>query len=407
MSEGTTRGPEGLRVIDDVFESIYDFDELCEAHRKARKGKRYRGDVMHFTSRLEENLIELSNELQWETYRVGKYRRFYVHEPKLRLVMALQYRDRIVQWAIYRKLNPFYDRLFIEDSYACRIGKGSHKAADRLQYWLRQAERRPGKWYYLKLDISKYFYRVDHAILQRILAQRIMDERLLRLLNTIINSEDTCFGLPAGLAPEDCSEDMWLWDVGMPIGNLTSQLFANIYLDRLDQYAKHQLHIHHYIRYMDDIVILSDDKKELAEIRAQVEEFLFTELHLSLNKKTTIRPITLGIDFVGYQMWATHRKLKKATARRIIRHVSAMCEMMAAGELSRDAFDRAAASYNGIFQHCNSYGLRQKLNSIYREKYLNIVNREPETPKAAQEMADNTTAGGGERDGRQHHPEGT
>lgn len=157
MSEGTTRGPEGLRVIDDVFESIYDFDELCEAHRKARKGKRYRGDVMHFTSRLEENLIELSNELQWETYRVGKYRRFYVHEPKLRLVMALQYRDRIVQWAIYRKLNPFYDRLFIEDSYACRIGKGSHKAADRLQYWLRQAERRPGKWYYLKLDISNTF----------------------------------------------------------------------------------------------------------------------------------------------------------------------------------------------------------------------------------------------------------
>lgn len=252
----------------------------------------------------------------------------------------------------------------------------------------------------------KYFYRVDHAILQRILAQRIRDERLLRLLNTIINSEDTCFGLPAGLAPEDCSEDMWLWDVGMPIGNLTSQLFANIYLDRLDQYAKHQLHIHHYIRYMDDIVILSDDKKELAEIRAQVEEFLFTELHLSLNKKTTIRPITLGIDFVGYQMWATHRKLKKATARRIIRHVSAMCEMMAAGELSRDAFDRAAASYNGIFQHCNSYGLRQKLNSIYREKYLDIVNREPEAPEAAQEMADNTTAGGGERDGRQHHPEG-
>ncbi len=118
MIQETPQTPEGMKVIEDTFEKIYDFDELCEAHRQARKGKRFRHDVMRFTSRLEENLIELSNELQWETYRVGAYRRFYVHEPKLRLVMALQYRDRIVQWAIYRQLNPFYDRLFIEDSYA-------------------------------------------------------------------------------------------------------------------------------------------------------------------------------------------------------------------------------------------------------------------------------------------------
>lgn len=405
MIQETPQTPEGMKVIEDIFEEIYDFDELCEAHRHARKGKRYRSDVLRFTSRLEENLIELSNELQWETYRVGAYRRFYVHEPKLRLVMALQYRDRIVQWAIYRKLNPFYDRLFIEDSYACRIGKGSHKAADKLQYWLRQAERKPGKWYYLKLDISKYFYRVDHAILQRILSRRIKDERLLRLLNTIINSEDTCFGLPAGMAPEDCSAEMWLWDVGMPIGNLTSQLFANIYLNELDQYAKHTLHIKRYIRYMDDIVIFSDSKKELAEIREQIEEFLFTELHLSLNKKTTIRPIALGIDFVGYHMWATHRKLKKQTARRIIRHVTNMCEMIAKGELSKETFDRAAASYNGIFRYCNSYGLRRELNRIYKERYLDIAHGSedasggPDTGKPAG-LKSNTTEKGGERDGR-------
>lgn len=376
MIDETPASYEGMTVLTDIYKKIYDFDELCEAHRKARKGKRYRPDVLKFTNRLEENLIELSNELQWEQYHEGPYRQFYVHEPKLRLVMALQYRDRIVQWSIYRQLNPFYDKTFIEDSYACRIGKGSHKAADRLQYWMRQASRKPKKWYYLKLDISKYFYRVDHAVLKEILTHRIKDERLLRLLGRIIDSEDTRFGLPAGYAPEDCTDDMWLWDVGMPIGNLTSQLFANIYLNELDQFCKHQLHIHHYIRYMDDVVILSDDKKWLGEIKAEIEDFLLTELHLSLNKKTTIRPITLGIDFVGYQMWATHRKLKKSTARRMIRHVKNMCDMMAAGEMSVEEFQRAASSFGGVLEHCCSFGLRQKLNQIYKNKYLEVVKHE-------------------------------
>jgi len=376
MDDDTPASLDGMTVLTDIYGKIYDFDELCEAHRQARKGKRYRPDVLKFTNRLEENLIELSNELQWEQYQVGPYRQFYVHEPKLRLVMALQYRDRIVQWSIYRQLNPFYDKTFIEDSYACRIGKGSHKAADRLQYWLRQVSRKPKKWYYLKLDISKYFYRVDHAVLKEILSRRIKDERLLRLLATIIDSEDTRFGLPAGYAPEECTADMWLWDVGMPIGNLTSQLFANIYLNELDQFCKHQLRIHHYIRYMDDVVILSDDKRWLGEIKAEIEDFLVMELHLSLNKKTTIRPINLGIDFVGYQMWATHRKLKKSTARRIIRHVKHMCELMVSGELSAEEFQRAASSYGGVLEHCNSYGLRQKLNEIYKTKYLEVVKNE-------------------------------
>ena len=152
-------------------------------------------------------------------------------------------------------------------------------------------------------------------------------------------------------------------------------------------------------------VIFSDSKKELAEIREQIEEFLFTELHLSLNKKTTIRPIALGIDFVGYHMWATHRKLKKQTARRIIRHVTNMCEMIAKGELSKETFDRAAASYNGIFRYCNSYGLRRELNRIYKERYLDIAHGSeeasggPDTGKPAG-LKSNTTEKGGERDGR-------
>lgn len=362
----------GMSVLDDVYDGICEYEELYNSHLEARKGKRYRDDVMKFTDRLEENLIEIQNELIWQTYKVGQYRQFYVREPKLRLVMALQYRDRIVQWAIYRRLYEFYDKQFIEDSYACRRNKGSHRAADRLQYWLRQVSRRPGKWYYLKLDISKYFYRVDHAILLEILGRRIKDQRLMHLLERIINSEHTRFGLPTGFSPEDCTEDMWLADVGMPIGNLTSQLFANLYLNELDQLCKHELHIHYYIRYMDDVIILSDDKRSLGNLKEIIETYLHDALRLDLNKKTALRPCSLGVEFVGYHIWATHRKLKKQTARRIIRNVKRMCEEVAAGNMSKEAFDRTAASYRGVLLHCNSRGLRRKLNEIYSSYALKM-----------------------------------
>jgi hypothetical protein len=156
--------PEKDRTtINEVFDSICDFEELYAAYRDARKQKRYRRDVMEYAEQLEANLITTQNELIWGTYEVGPYRPFYVTIPKLRLVMALQFRDRVVQHALYRRMNPFYDKLFIEDSYACRIGKGSHKAADRLQYWMRQVSRKPGApWYYLKLGIASNHGDVMH-----------------------------------------------------------------------------------------------------------------------------------------------------------------------------------------------------------------------------------------------------
>ena len=356
------------KSINEAFDSICDFEELYAAYRDARKQKRYRRDVMEYTEKLEENLISTQNELLWETYKVGPYRPFYVTIPKLRLVMALQFRDRVVQHALYRCMNPFYDRLFIEDSYACRVGKGSHKAADRLQYWMRQVSRKPGApWYYLKLDISKYFYRVNHRILLDLLKERITDEKLLRVLENIINSEDTAFGLPSGMGPEECTEDMWLTDVGMPIGNLTSQMFANIYLNEIDQHVKHDMRIHYYIRYMDDMIILHQDKAELAEFKNEIENFLRDNLQLELNKKTAIRPVALGVDFVGYRIYATHRKLKKSTAYRIMHRMKTLSVQLAAGEISREEFDRVAASYKGVMSHCNSYGLRQRLNETYKE----------------------------------------
>lgn len=310
-----------MQSIKNIYDKIYDFENLHKAWEEARKGKRYRDDVLIFNRNYEEQLINIQNHLIYETYEVGKYHTFYVYEPKKRLIMSLPFKDRIVQWAIYRQLFPLYEKTFIFDSYACRKGKGTHKAADRLQYWLRQTERKPERYYYLKMDISKYFYRVDHDILLKILARRIKDQRLLNLLEKIINCESMNFGLPPGKEPDEVEVSDRLGNKGMPIGNLTSQMFANIYLNEVDQYAKHELGLHYYIRYMDDIIILHHDKKYLAEVKELLRAFLSDELRLDLNNKTAIRPCSMGVDFVGFRIWSTHRRLKKKTAVKIKRNL--------------------------------------------------------------------------------------
>lgn len=168
----------------------------------------------------------------------------------------------------------------------------------------------------------------------------------------------------------DIAADGVIYDVGMPIGNLTSQLFANIYLNELDQHCKHDLHLHYYIRYMDDIIILHNDKRYLQSVKDDIEVFLKEALHLDLNNKTAIRPTSLGIDFVGYRIYATHRILKRSTARRIIRSVTSMSKSLADGTLTRADFDRRVASYKGILEHCNSHGLRRRLNENYKKYAL-------------------------------------
>ncbi len=350
-----------METLRNIYPKIYDFKNLHEAYLEARKNKRYRGDVLEFTARLEENLIQLQNELIYKTYSVGRYREFYVFEPKRRLIMALQFRDRVVQWAIYRHLNPWFDRQFIYDSYGCRDGKGTHRAADRLQYWVRQVSRKKQQFYYLKLDISKYFYRVDHGVLMDILRKKIEDQDLLEILDRIINCEHTAFGLPAFTDPEDCPGSERLLDKGMPIGNLTSQMFANIYLNQLDQYAKQELRLHYYIRYMDDIIILHHDKRYLHEIKDTIETFLWENLKLNLNRKTAIRPINQGIEFVGFRIFATHRKLKKSSARKMKARLKYVRAAFERGEIDADTLRATEASYSGVLKHFNSYGLRKAL----------------------------------------------
>lgn len=353
-----------METLRNIYPKIYDFENLHQAYLEARKNKRFREDVLRFTANLEENLIQLQNELIYKTYSVGRYREFYVREPKKRLIMALQFRDRVVQWAIYRQIYPYFDARMIDDSYACRIGRGALQAAERLQYWVRQVSRRPARYYYLKLDISKYFYRVDHAVLIEILGRHIQDADLMWLLETIINCEHTAFGLPAFAEASDVPTEDRLADKGIPIGNLTSQMFANIYLGELDWYAKRELRLHYYVRYMDDIIILHEDKDFLRGVKDDIEAFLAEHLRLNLNRKTAIRPVSHSIEFVGYRIWPTHKRLKKKTAKKMRRSLKGVRAQYQRGEITAERLRQIEASYDGMLQHVNGDGLRQALGLL-------------------------------------------
>ena len=359
-----------MNKIKNLFPKIYDFENLFGAYKDGIKQKRDRPDVMAYTEKLEENLINLQNEFIWLTYKVGRYRMFFVYEPKKRLIMALDFKDRVAQHAIYRQLNPLLDKQFIFDSYACRKDKGTHKAVQRLQYWFRQTERQPEQYYYLKLDISKYFYRIDHEILMDILREKIADKDLLFILEGIVNCEDTHFGLPLGADIGEVPFDDLLAEVGLPIGNLTSQMFANLYLDQLDQFCKHKLRLRYYIRYMDDVIILHHSKKHLERVKNEIADFLAKRLHLQLNNKTCIRPTYMGAEFVGFRVWSTHVKLRKKTAKKMVKRLQYVFTAYRMGEMDKESMERTVASYRGILQHFNSHGMAQKLNDIYRREVM-------------------------------------
>lgn len=341
-----------------LYEQIYDFENIHQAYLEARKNKRYRDEVLRFTANLEENLIQIQNELIWKTYKSGRYREFYIHEPKKRLIMALPFKDRVVQWAIYRILNPLLEQRYISDSYACMNGFGAQRAVRHLQYWLRKECRSHEKVYVLKLDISKYFYRVDHNVLVQILHRIIGDKDLLQLLETVIRCEHTNFGVQLG---DHQYEHERMTGLGMPIGNLTSQMFANLYLNELDHFVKEDLQVRRYMRYMDDSLILHHDKAYLWQLKQEIEAFLTDYLHLVLNNKTTVRGINQGIDWLGYRVWSTHIKLRKKSAMKMRKRIKYLTRAYRHGDVDAAAVNNSVQSYLGLLQHCNSFRLQTKV----------------------------------------------
>lgn len=293
-----------------IFESIIPFDALYRAYLRARKGKRKSWSCRRFEQDLEGELIQLQNEMIWGEYRTGEYRSFYVSEPKVRKITALtSFRDRVVQQAVFHAIEPIWEARFISDSYACRTGKGTHAGADKAQAMLQECLARHGRIFVLKADVRKYFASIDHAILKDLIRKRISDKRLMALIDDIIDSYHEP-GTPGK---------------GLPIGNLTSQLFANIYLDQLDQWMKCRRRIYWYARYMDDFVIIHPEKPFLHALRIDMERFLQDALRLETNHKTGVFPVGhrkgRGLNFLGYHLWPDRRRLRKASLKRFKRRV--------------------------------------------------------------------------------------
>lgn len=345
-----------MKRIGNIYPKIYDFENLYCAYLEARKCKRYRQEVMTFTANLEENLIEIQNELIWRTYRVGRYHEFYVHDPKRRLIMALPFRDRVVQWAIYRQLNPLLDKRYLQTSYGCRVGGGVHRAVKKLKEYLRL---QTGTVYVLKMDISKYFYRIDHDVLMGILRRITKDDGLLWLLHEIIYSDHDF-----GISTDDYDfSGPRISGVGMPIGNLSSQMFANLYLNEADQFAKHVLKCRYYLRYMDDIVVVSNDREYLKMVWREMEDFLWERLSLKLNRKTSIRSETQGVDFCGYRVWRDHIRLRKKSALKMKHRLRWLRKAYSKGEpgVTVQSVRDTLMSYLGMLQHCDGYRLRESI----------------------------------------------
>lgn len=347
--------------IKNVFDRIFSEENMLAAYEDAARGKRYKRQVLKYTFDVYAENKRSIEEVYNGTYEIERYFIFFIQEPKKRMIMSISFRHRVVQWAIYRIVNPMLVKGYIRDSYGCIPSRGALGAMLRLRGWVQYASRKPGKWYYLKLDISKYFYRISHEVLKKIIRKKIKDERLCKLLDGIIDCKHTPFGLPPGKKPEEVPLEERLYDVGMPIGNLLSQMFANLYLNELDQFCKRVLRIHFYIRYMDDVIILFPGKRQLQEWLERIRTFLKEELRLDLNQKTCIRPIGQGMEFVGYRIRTKRVTLRKSTTLRIKRSEKGVKKKYRLNLMTAEKAAETIETYIGMTKQTDHEALTRQL----------------------------------------------
>lgn len=329
-----------------TFGEIIAIENLLEAWVEFIIDKQQKPDVMEFQLRLMDNIINLHNDLKDHNYRHGNYEAFSISDPKPRNIHKSTVRDRLLHHTIHRKLYPFFDKTFIADSYSCRIGKGTHRALDRFTQFSRQVSKNNTKTcWVLKCDIRKFFANIDHKILLNILTVYIPDKNIFWLLQTIIESFET--------RPQ----------VGLPLGNLTSQLFVNIYMNEFDQFMKHKVKAKYYIRYADDFVILSPNKQWLETILPCIKNFLFVNLKLELHPdKLFLKTFSSGVDFLGWVHFSDHRVLRTTTRRRMIRN------------MDNNASEESLQSYLGLLSHGDTYYWQQYITTQYLETQTDQIN---------------------------------
>lgn len=339
------------------YNTVYQFENLYQAHRKARRGKRNRSDVIEFELDMANQLCKLQNALEGNIYRPLPYHEFTIHDPKERKIHALQYRDRIVQHSLCDNIiEPFMEKHLIYDNAASRIGKGTHFAMERLNGFFRDYAGKYGtEGYILKFDVRKYYDSIDHQILHALCQKAFgYDEDLLRLIRIIIDS----YGKEEGK--------------GIPLGNQTSSWFALYYLDGLDRLIKERLQMKYYSRYMDDGIILHQDREYLRYCLEQMRDYAVKERKLELNQKTQIVPMSQGVDYLGFHFYLTDtgkviRRLRTSNKKRMKRKLKRFRHAYREGKITQEAVHRSLVSYQGHLSHGHTYRLR---NTVKRHLVL-------------------------------------
>jgi len=351
------------RTVTGLWNNLTTFENLHLAYLGACNGKRYRNEVMQFSIQAEEHLFNIQNHLLWKTWTPGPQREFVVREPKLRLIQAPPFQDRIVHHALVRVVEPHFERRFIADSYACRAGKGTQRAVMRVQHFLRVAKRNWGDGLYVvKADISRYFASIQHHVLMQEVERVISDPNVLWLWQQIISG----YGHGAG--------------VGLPVGALTSQIGANIVLNRLDHAVKDDMSVRCYARYMDDFIAVLPDKPSAQSVLREMERVI-NGLGLSLNPKTAIHPWQRGIDFCGYRIWPTHILPRKRNIKRARADFRQIMRAYFDGEISLTDVRQRVMSFLAYAKHCQA---RRTVEGVLGDLVLVPGLRDiPERPLAA------------------------
>lgn len=330
-----------------LWERITSLEELYLAYGRARRGKQRSAEVGRFAYDLEAQLLRLQRELRAETYAPAACRSFEILDPKRRTIYAAAFRDRIVHHALCAAIEPIFDARMIDDSYACRVGRGTHAALDALDRHWRAAQAAWGQPWILRLDMHRYFYNIDHGIVADMICRRLREPLTIRLVRKIVTHIST--GETVG--------------VGIPIGNLTSQLCANVYLDALDQFAKRTLKIEHYLRYMDDVAIFAGNKAEANALLLELRTFAEQRLHLSLNeKRTAVTPGRCGVGWLGWRVLAPgRRRLSRRMVVRGARRLHNLAAGLAAGALTSEDVRCHLVSWISHVKHGDTWRLRVAL----------------------------------------------
>ncbi len=330
------------KTIRHEFDKYLTYENLMKAHLLSRKGKNYKNEVILFNLKQEEYIRWLYEQLKNGTYKHGGYRIFYIQYPKKRKIEASRYIDRIVhRWIVDSFLNRYFISQFINTSYACIKNRGMHKASIDVQNAMKHCKRIWQNYYVLKMDIRKYFQNIDKDILMKILKRKVKEEKLLNLLEKIVYSNSG--------------------KKGLPIGNYTSQIFANIYLNEVDQYIKHKLKIKYYFRYMDDSVIFVKTKDEAIQALDKIRDFLKVNLELELNDKTQLFKSKQGINFCGYKINEYRLKLRDRGKKAIKKKVKYLKEEVKKGNISSKEASRFICGHLGYMKYANTRNLEEKL----------------------------------------------